>query len=152
MKYSFGISNFLEEISSLSHSIGFLYFFALTTEEGFLISPCYSMELCIQLGISFLFSFAFCFSSFHRYLWKESNPCPRSGAVAERSYPMFKVRSSGCTLLEQLWKKPHVQGNRNLSKRVGAERGHQGADRLKTQSQTTSESEHEPQAWLTQWN
>ena len=31
-----GISNFLEEISSLSHSITFLYFFALITEEGFL--------------------------------------------------------------------------------------------------------------------
>ena len=28
-------------------------------EEGFLISPCYSFELCIQMGISFLFSFAF---------------------------------------------------------------------------------------------
>ena len=38
----FGISNFLEEISSLSHSIVSLYFFALITEEGFLISPCYS--------------------------------------------------------------------------------------------------------------
>ena len=37
-----GISTFLEEISSLSHSIVFLYFFALITEEGFLISPCYS--------------------------------------------------------------------------------------------------------------
>ena len=37
---SLGISNFLEEISSLSHSIFFLYFFALITEEGFLISPC----------------------------------------------------------------------------------------------------------------
>ena len=35
------ISNFLEEISSLSHSIVFLYFFALITEEGFLISPCF---------------------------------------------------------------------------------------------------------------
>ena len=45
MKCSFGISNFLEEISSLSHSIVFLYFFALITEEGFLISPCYSLEL-----------------------------------------------------------------------------------------------------------
>jgi len=44
---------------SLSHSIVFLYFFALITEEGFLISPCYSLELCIQMGISFLFSFAF---------------------------------------------------------------------------------------------
>ena len=67
MKCSFGISNFLEEISSLSHSIVFLYFFALTTEEGFLISPCYSLELCIQIGVSFLFSFAFHFSSFLSY-------------------------------------------------------------------------------------
>ena len=60
MKCSLGISNFLEEISSLSHSIVFLYFFALITEKGFLISPCYSLELCIQIGVSFLFSFAFC--------------------------------------------------------------------------------------------
>jgi len=59
MKCSLGISNFLEEISSLSHSIVFLCFFALITEEGFLISPCYFLELCIQMGISFLFSFAF---------------------------------------------------------------------------------------------
>ena len=58
------ISNFLEEISSLSHSVVFLYFFALITEEGFLTSPCSSLELCIQMLISFLFSFAFCFSSF----------------------------------------------------------------------------------------
>ena len=35
----------LEEISSLSHSVVFLYFFALIAEEGFLISPCYSLEL-----------------------------------------------------------------------------------------------------------
>ena len=63
MKCSLGISNFLEEISSLSHSIVFLCFFALITEEGFLISPWYSLELCVQMGISFLFSFAFHFSS-----------------------------------------------------------------------------------------
>ena len=63
MKCSLGISNFLEEISSLSHSVVFLYFFALITEEGFLIFSCYSLELCIQMGISFLFSFAFRFSS-----------------------------------------------------------------------------------------
>ena len=63
MKCSLGVSNFLEEISRLSHAIVFLYFFALITEEGFLISPCYSLELCIQLGISFLFSFAFYFFS-----------------------------------------------------------------------------------------
>ena len=48
MKYSLGISNFLEETSSPSHSVVFLYFFALITEEGFLISPCYSLEFCIS--------------------------------------------------------------------------------------------------------
>ena len=49
MKYPFNISNFLEDKSSFSHSIVFLYFFALIIEEGFLISPCYSLELCIQM-------------------------------------------------------------------------------------------------------
>ena len=68
MKYSLGISNFLEEISSLSHAVVFLYFFALIAEEGFLISPCSSLELGIQMLIFFLFSFAFHFSSFHGYL------------------------------------------------------------------------------------
>ena len=68
MKYSLVISNFLEEISSLSDSIVSLYIFALITEEDFLISPCYPLELCIQMGISFLFSFAFSFSSFLSYL------------------------------------------------------------------------------------
>ena len=38
MKCFLGISNFLEKISSLSHSVVFLYFFALIAEEGFLIS------------------------------------------------------------------------------------------------------------------
>ena len=68
MKCSFGISNFLEDISNLSHSIVFLYLFALITEEGFLISPCCSLELYIQMAISFLFCFAFSFSSFLSYL------------------------------------------------------------------------------------
>ena len=68
MKCSLGISNFVEEVSSLSYSIVFLYFFALVTKEGFLISPCYSLELCIQRGVSFLFSFPFGFSSFHSYM------------------------------------------------------------------------------------
>ena len=43
-----GISNFLKEICSISHSIVFLYFFALITEEDFLISPCYSLELAFK--------------------------------------------------------------------------------------------------------
>ena len=62
------VSLILDDISSLSHSLVFLCFFALIAEEGFLISPCYSLELCIQMGISFLFSFAFCLCSFHSYL------------------------------------------------------------------------------------
>ena len=68
MKGSLGISPFLEEISSHSHLIVFLYFFTVITEEGFLNFPCYSLELCIQMSLSFLFSFAFHFSSFLSYL------------------------------------------------------------------------------------
>ena len=49
MKCSLAISDFLEEISSLSYSIVFLYFFALIPEEGFLISPCSSLELWLSL-------------------------------------------------------------------------------------------------------
>ena len=52
-------SNFLEDISSLSQSTVFLYFFALLTYEGLLISPWNSLELCMKMGVSFLFSFAF---------------------------------------------------------------------------------------------
>ena len=48
-----------EEISSLSHSTVFLCFFALIPEQGFLISTCYFLEPCIQMVISFPFSFAF---------------------------------------------------------------------------------------------
>ena len=66
--FHIGISNFLEEISSLSHFIIFLYFFALINEEGF-ICPCCSLELCIQMVISFLFSFAFHFSFFFPQLF-----------------------------------------------------------------------------------
>ena len=54
LKISLCISNFLEELSRLSHSLVFLYFFPLITEEDFLISPCYSLKLCIQMGVSFL--------------------------------------------------------------------------------------------------
>ena len=68
---------------------------------------------------------------------------------------MSKVRSSGHEEIphvqgKEKWlcfggaamKTPHVQGKRNPSKTVGAERGHQRADRLKPQSQTTSPSDH----------
>ena len=36
----------------------------------------------------------------------------------------------------------HVQGKRKPRKMAGAERGHRRADRLKPQSQTTSQSDH----------
>ena len=59
MKCSLGISNFLEEIACLSHPVVFLYFFALIAEEGFLFSPCNSLELHILFGMSFPFSSVF---------------------------------------------------------------------------------------------
>ena len=62
MKWSLGISNLLEEISSLSHPIVFFCFFALITEEGFLISPRYSMELCIRVKGGSTFPFLICLS------------------------------------------------------------------------------------------
>ena len=59
-----------------------------------------------------------------------------------RRYPLSKVRSSGCALLEQLEEIPQVQGKRNPSKIVGVARGHQRADILKPYSQKTSQSNH----------
>ena len=41
---------------------------SIFTYEDVLISPCYSLEVCIPLGISFPFSFAFHFSYFLSYL------------------------------------------------------------------------------------
>ena len=54
----------------------------------------------------------------------------------ERSYPTSKVRGGS---REEL---PNVQGKRNPSKTVCTEIGHQRADRLKPQSQTTGQSDH----------
>ena len=50
MRCSFEISNFLEKIFSLPHSLVLLYFFALFIEEVLLVSPCYALELYIQLA------------------------------------------------------------------------------------------------------
>ena len=59
MKCSLGISNFLDKISSFSHSIVFLYFFALITEEGFLISLLFFGTLHSD---GYIFSFLLCLS------------------------------------------------------------------------------------------
>ena len=48
----------------LLSSISLYYSF----QKPFSFFSCYSLELCIQLGISFLFFFAFCLSSFPSYL------------------------------------------------------------------------------------
>ena len=70
--YSFSVYScqlfLISSASSVSHSVVFVYFLALITEEVLLISSCYSLELCTQMLISFLFFSAFHFSSFHSYL------------------------------------------------------------------------------------
>ena len=68
IKCSLTISNFIDQISGLTYSIVFLYSFALFI---YLRRPSYLSFVNsgrLQLGISFLFSFAFCFSSFLSYL------------------------------------------------------------------------------------
>jgi len=69
MKCSLGISNFLEEISSLSHST-VLYFFDHLGRLS--VSPCYSSELSVQMGISF-FSFLPFVSLLFSAIWKTSS-------------------------------------------------------------------------------
>ena len=64
MRCFFDSSNFLEEIASRSPSAVFLYSLALFIEEGLPVSPCYSLEFCIQFGAPFPFSLAFGFYSF----------------------------------------------------------------------------------------
>ena len=60
MKCSLGISNFLEDISSLSVSVVFLYFFGLMTEEGFLITLCYLFFGTLHSD-AYIFPFLLCF-------------------------------------------------------------------------------------------
>ena len=52
------ISNFLEEISSLSHSVVFLYFFALIAEEGFF----FLLFFGTLHSYAYIFPFLLCFS------------------------------------------------------------------------------------------
>ena len=100
MNCFFGISYFLEEISSLSHSIVFLYFSVLISEEGFLISPCYSLELCNQMGISFLFSFAFPFSSFQA-IWR-----PHQTAILRSKHPLPTTQEKTLHMGVTRWSTP----------------------------------------------
>ena len=75
---------------------------------------------------------------------------------AERSYSTFKVKKGSRKEIYLIQGKEqqlcfagaaredilHVQGRRNPNKMVGIERGPQRADRLKPQSQKTSQSDH----------
>ena len=62
-------------------------------------------------------------------LLRRGTPCPRLGAAAALRWSSH----------EEI---PHLQGKRNPSKTINTERGHQRADRLKPQSQKTSQSDH----------
>ena len=64
---------------------------------------------------------------------EELPPCSRQEAAAELCW----------SSREEI---PHIHGKRNPSKMVGTERGHQRADRLKPESQTTSQSDHMDQS------
>ena len=68
-----------------------------------------------------------------------ATPRSRSGGAAVRSYRLSKVAALCWSSRKEI---PHIQGKRNPSKTVGIERGHQREDRLKQQSQTTSQSDH----------
>ena len=59
MKWSLAISNFLEEISSLSHFIVFVYFFALIAEEG---SHFFLLFFGTLHSHGYIFPFLLCFS------------------------------------------------------------------------------------------
>ena len=60
MKYSLGITNFIEEISSLSHSIVFLYFFALIPERS--LSYLSLLFFGTLHSNGYIFPFLLCFS------------------------------------------------------------------------------------------
>ena len=105
MKCSLGISNFLEEISSLSYSTVFLCFFALFTEERFPISPCYSSELLnSKYSILTLTSeeesyIHVCTYMWREYLWKKM--------LALMSLMGSSGQGSGAEGLSQGWERLH---------------------------------------------
>ena len=94
------------------------------------------------LGVGGMFKNEGIYVYLHIYGAASSSCAVLEQQAAERRYPTFKARSSGCALLEQHEEITHVPGKKNPSKRVGAKRGHQRADRLKPQSQKTNQSNH----------
>ena len=101
MKISLGISNFLEESPSLSHSTVFLYFFALIAEEGFLIS-CFLwncafkwiyLSFCPSICKAFLDKhFDFCIS--FSWGWSWSLPlvqCHKSPSIVLQAFCLLDI-------------------------------------------------------------
>ena len=79
--------------------------------------------------------------SLEEKLWQHTKK-QRCYFVNKGLYHSYKVRSSGCALLEQLWRDTPAQGKRIPSKMIDVARGHQRADTLKPYSQKSSQSNH----------
>ena len=62
---------FLKRFLVFPTSLVFIFFFALFTLEGFLISPCYSLKLCIQ--DRYIFPFLLCLSLLFLAICKASS-------------------------------------------------------------------------------
>ena len=128
LKCSLGISNFLEEISSLSHSVLFLYFFALVAEEGFLISSCYSWKFAFRweylsfspLLFTSLLSTAICKASsdslFYAFIFHGDGLHPWSCTKSQTS-----IQSSSGTLSDLL---PYIYFSLPLYNHKGFDWGH----------------------------
>ena len=99
MKYSLGISNFLEETSRLAHSVVFLYFFALIIVEGFLISLLFFGALHSDACI---FPFLLCFSLL---FFSQLFDVPRQHIKKQRHYFAHKGLShlGYCSSSSHVW-------------------------------------------------
>ena len=85
--------------------------FSLITEEGFPISPCYFLELWIQMGISFLFFIDFHFSSFHYKALSNKHFAFFYffflGMVLITASPIEYIQSTSCKILD--WMKHELE-------------------------------------------
>ena len=95
MKCPLGISNFLEEIASLSYSIVFLYFFALITEEAFFLS---------LLAILWNSAFKWEYLSFSPLLFASLLFTAICKASSDNHFAFMHLFSMGMVLIPVSWK------------------------------------------------